>query len=139
MRLQSKGLKLFGRWFSACGILATVEVSGDRQAGVSSRGADKVQDLLVAVEWFACSVLGDLGKEPVLDGVPFGSARRIVGNSESQPKRVGQLRLEFGFPGPAPSAIAATGVAEDEELAGSWIADRSLLAPPPRDGVSSEG
>jgi hypothetical protein len=37
VRLQSKRLKLFGRWFSACGILATVEVSGDRQAGLSSR------------------------------------------------------------------------------------------------------
>ena len=106
---------------------------------MSSCGANEVQDLLVAVEWFACPVLGDLGKEPVLNGVPFGSTRRIVGNGESQPERVGQLRLEFGFPGAAASPIATTGIAQNEELSGTWIADRSLLEPPPCDGASSKG
>jgi hypothetical protein len=57
VRLQSKGLKLLRCRLSACGILATVEVSGDRQAGLSFRGPDKIQDLLVAVERFAGPVL----------------------------------------------------------------------------------
>ena len=74
---------------------------------------------MVAVEWFARPVLGNFGKEAVLNGVPFGGASRVVGYGESQTERVGQLRLEFGFP--ATSAIAATGVAQDEELPGAWI------------------
>jgi hypothetical protein len=139
VRPQSKGLKLYRCWFSACGILATVEVSANRQAGLSFRRANELQDFLVAVEGFAGPVLGDLGEEPVLNGVPFGSARGIVGNGESQPERVGQLRLKFGFPSAASSAITAAGVAEDEELAGARIADGSLLAPPMGDGASSEG
>lgn len=138
MRLESKRLKLFRCWFDAGGILATVEMSGDREAGLSLCGANKFQDLLVAVEWLAGPVFGDLGKEAVLNGIPFGSAGRIVSNSESEPQRVGQLRLEFGFPGAAPSTIAATGVAQNEELAGTWIADRALLTPPARNGASGE-
>ncbi len=138
MRLQSKRLKLIECWFSAGGIVAAVEVSGDRQAGLSSGGANEVQNLLIAVEWFAGPVLGDLGKEPVFNGVPFGGASRVVGNGERQTERVGQLSLEFGFPGTASSAIAAPGVAENEELAGTWIADRSLLTPPMRDGMGGK-
>jgi hypothetical protein len=58
-------------------------------------------------------------KRGVLNGVPFGSASRVMCNGESQTERIGQLRLEFGFPGAATSAIAAAGVAQNEELAGS--------------------
>ena len=75
----------------------------------------------------------------MFDRVPFGGASRVVGNGESQAERIGQLRLEFGFPGAATSAIAATGVAQNEELPGTWIADRSLLAPPMRDGMGRKG
>ena len=139
MRLQAKRLELFGRWFGTGTIVAAVEVSGDRQAGLSSGGANEVQDLLITVEWFACPVLGDLRKEAVFNGVPFGSASRVVGNGESQTERIGQLRLELGFPGAATIAIAAAGVAQNEELPGAWIAARSLLAPPMRDGVGREG
>ena len=139
MRLQTKRLKLFGRWFGAGSIVATVEVSGDRQAGLSSGEAYKVQDLLIAVEWFAGPVLGDLGKETVLDGVPFGSASRVVSNGERQTERIGQLRLEFSFPSAATIAIAAAGVAQNEELPRVWIAAQSLLAPPMCDGVGRKG
>ena len=119
--------------------MTAVELSGDGQAGLGSGGANEVEDLLIAVEWLAGPVLGDFGKEAMLDGVPFGSARRVVGDGESQPEWIGQLRLEFGFPGAATSAIAAAGVAQNEELPGAWIADRSFLAPPMRDGMGSKG
>ena len=68
MRLQSKCLELLGLWFGASGIVATIEVSGDGQAGFGFGRADEVQDLLIAVEWFASPVLGDLGEETVLNG-----------------------------------------------------------------------
>jgi hypothetical protein len=77
--------------------VATVEVSSDRQAGLSSGRSNEVQNLLVAFEWFACPVLGDFLEEAVLNGIPFGSARWVVGDGKSQTERVGQSRLEFGF------------------------------------------
>lgn len=139
MRFQSKGLKLFGCRFRTGGIVATVELSSDRQAGFRSGGSDEVKDLLIAVEWFACPVFGDFGKETMFNGVPFGSARRVVRHGKGQTEGVGQLRLELRFPGAATSAIAATGVAQDEELPGAWIAGRAFLAPPMRNGVRGKG
>ena len=135
MRFELKGFDLRGRWFDACRVATAIELSGDRQPGLSSGGANEVQNLLVAVEWFADPVLGDFRKEAVFDRVPFGGARRVVGDRQSQAELIGQLRLEFGFPGAATGAIAATGVAQNEELPGSWITGRSLLAPPMCDGM----
>jgi hypothetical protein len=54
-------------------------------------------------------------------------------------ERIGQLRLEFGFPGAATRTVAAAAVAQNEELPGAWIAVRSLLAPPMRDGMGGKG
>jgi hypothetical protein len=57
VRLESKRLKLFRCWFDAGGVLATVEMSGDREPSLSLCGANKSQDFLVAVEWLAGPVL----------------------------------------------------------------------------------
>ena len=43
----------------------------------------------------------------MLDGIPLGSACWVVGNGEGESEGVGQLRLEFGFPGVDPAAVAA--------------------------------
>jgi len=59
----------------------------------------------------------------MFDGIPFGSAGRIVSHGHGQIEGVGQLRLEFGLPGMAPTTIAATGVGENEELAGANLAE----------------
>jgi len=75
VRLDEKCLKLFGCGFCAGRRVATVEVSVDRQAGLSSGGANEVEDLVIAVERFARPVLGDLREETMLDGVPFRSSR----------------------------------------------------------------
>ncbi len=139
MRLDAKCLKLFGCGFGAGWIVATVEVSGDRQAGLSSGGANEVEDLVIAVEWFPGPVLGDLREETMLDGVPFRSSRGVVGDGEGQAVGIGQLGLELGFPRAATIAVTAAGIAEDEELPGAGIAERTLLAPPMCDGVSREG
>ena len=84
MRLNAKGLKLFGSRFCAGWIVASVQVSSDRQTGLSFGGANEAKDLLVAVERFPGPVLGDLRKETMLDGVPFGSARGVVGDGERE-------------------------------------------------------
>jgi len=47
--------------------------------------------------------------------------------------------MKFCFPGAATIAIAAAGVAQDEDLAGARVAERSLLPPPMSDRVSGKG
>ena len=136
---DAKGLKLLRGRLCAGGIVATVEMCGDRKAGSSSGGADETEDLRIAIERLAGPVFRDLREEAVLDGIPFGSAGWVVGNGEGQPEGICQLRLEFGFPGTATTAIAAAGVAQDEDLSGTWIAERSLLPPPMSDRVSGKG
>jgi hypothetical protein len=71
VRLDAKCLKLLGCGFGASGIVATVEVSVDGQAGSNCGGANEAEDLLIAVERFASPVLGDLREEAMLDGVPL--------------------------------------------------------------------
>jgi hypothetical protein len=84
VRLDAKSLQLFGGRFCAGRIVATVKVSCDRQTGSGFGGANEAQDLLVAVERFSGPVLGDLREQTMLDGVPLGSARRVVGDGECQ-------------------------------------------------------
>jgi hypothetical protein len=139
VRSDAKSLKLFEGGLCAGWIVATVKVSVDRQAGLSSGGANEVENLLIAVERFAGPVLGDRREEPMLDGVPFRSSRGVVGDGEGKAVGIGQLGLELGFPSAATIAVTAAGIAEDEELLGAWITEHSLLAPPMSDGVSGEG
>ena len=139
MRLDTKSQKLFGSRFCADWIVATVKVSGNRQAGFGFGGANEAEDLLVAVEGFACPVLRNLREQAVLDGVPFRSAGRVVGDGERQAVCVGELGLKFDFPGAATMAVAASGVAQDEELSGTGIAERALLLLPMGDSVRGKG
>jgi hypothetical protein len=85
VRLDANSLKLLGSRFCAGWIVVTVKVSGNGQAGSGFGGANEAEDLLVAVERLAGPVFGDLREEAVLDGVPFGSARRVVGDGKCQP------------------------------------------------------
>jgi len=97
-------------------------MSSDRETSCRSGGPNETEDLLVAVERLARPVFGDLGEKAMLDGVPLGRARGIVGHGEGEAKGIGQLGLEFGFPGATPAAIAAARVAEEQQAAGMGIA-----------------
>ena len=139
MGLDAESLKLFRCGCGAGEIVTMVEMSVDGQAGLSSGGTNEVEDLVIAVERFASPVFGDLGKETMLDRVPFGSTGGIVGDGESEAVGIGQLGLEFGFPGAATITVTAAGIAEYEKLSRARIAKRSLFSPPMSNGVSGEG
>jgi hypothetical protein len=81
VRFQSKGWKLFGRRFRTSGIVATVELSGDRQAGFRSGGSDEFEDLLITVEWFACPSFWRFLKR---GGVQWGSIWKHPSDSGPQ-------------------------------------------------------
>src|SRR6266852_1193098 len=74
----------------------------------------------------------------MFDGVPFGSAGRVVGHSDGQGRRVGQLRLEFRFPGVTATTIATAGVVQYENLARTGVTLRAFPMPPVGDGMSGE-
>ena len=73
------------------------------------------------------------------NGIPFGGASRVMRNGERQAEGVRQLRLKFSFPRAASIAVASASVAEDEDLAGCGVAERSFLLPPMGNGMSGKG
>src|SRR5580658_10602545 len=75
----------------------------------------------------------------MLDRIPFRSASGIVSNGYGQGKGVGQLGLELGFPGTTAATVAAAGIGQNEQLAGTAIAGRTFLVPPVSDGMSGKG
>src|SRR6266699_5448290 len=75
----------------------------------------------------------------MLDGIPLGSTGGIVSNGDGQGKGVGQLGLELGVLSVTAATVAATGIGQNEQLAGTAIAGGTFLAPPMSDGMSGEG
>src|ERR1700681_3084026 len=75
----------------------------------------------------------------MFDGIPFGSSGGIVGDGHSQGKGVGQLGLEFGFPGMTAATVATAGISQNEQLAGTGITSGTFLVPPMSDGMSGKG
>ena len=112
---------MLGRRFSTSGVVTSIQVSGYGQAGFRGRSTDEVKNLLVAVEGFAAPVFRDFGKEAMLDGIPLGSTGGIVSDGDIEVEGIGELRLEFGFPGAAAAAVAASGIGQDEQLARAGV------------------
>jgi len=69
---DAEGLQLCGSRLRARRVVATIQVGGDRQAGLSFGGANEAEDFLVAVERLAGPVFGDLREQTMLDGIPLG-------------------------------------------------------------------
>jgi len=125
--------------FETARIETTVEVGGDLKSGLGLCGASVVEDLLVGIQRLSGPVSRDFGKEAVLDGIPFGSTGGIVSHRYSQSKGVGQLGLDLGFPGVTAATVAAAGIGQNEQLAGTGIAGGTFLVPPVSDGMSGKG
>src|SRR6266481_5290871 len=112
MGAKAKGTEEHGIGIEASWIVSAVEVGGHSQTSLGRGGAKEVENLLITVQRLGGPVLGNLGKQAMFDGIPFGSARRIVGYRHGEIEGVGELLLEFGLPDMATTTIAATGVGE---------------------------
>ena len=108
---------MIGCRFKATRIMMTIEVCIDAQPGLGMSGAGIVEDFLVRVQWFASPVSGDFRKQAMLDGIPLGSAGRIMRHSYGEGEGVGQLPLNFGFPSVTAATVTAAGISQDEQLA----------------------
>lgn len=122
----------------AAGVVAAIEVRGDGKAGFCFGGSSIVENLLIGVQRFTSPVPRELRKETMFDGVPLGSAGRIVGDGDGQGERVGQLGLQLSFPGVTTIAVAAASVGQDEDLARGGMALGTFLPPPMGDGMGGE-
>jgi hypothetical protein len=49
------------------------------------------------------------------------------------------LGLELGFPGVTTATVAAAGISQNEQLAGTAIGGGTFLVPPMSDGMSGKG
>lgn len=75
----------------------------------------------------------------MLDRIPLGSTGRIVSDGDRELEAIGELRLEFCFPSPAPATVATARVGENEQFARMGVLQTSLTLPPMTDSVSREG
>ena len=120
-------------------IMPTVEVSRDGETGSGAGVADEVEDFGVTVQRLGGPVFRDFGEKAVLDGIPFGSASRVMSNGDGEPKTVAELALQFGFPGAGTATVAAAGVGQDQQLPTTIVAITAVALPPTGDGVDGEG
>lgn len=119
--------------------MSAVEASRHGQTSLGRGCTKDVKNLLIAIERLCGPVLGDLRKQAMFDRVPLGSASRIVSHRHGEIEGISELRLELSLPGMAVTTIAATGVGENQELAGAAVAKRTFPFPPAGDGMSGEG
>src|SRR3989442_13891814 len=126
-------------WLHAGVIVVPIQVRGDRKPCLSAGGADKPEDLLVAVERLAGPVLRDLGEETMLDGIPLERARGVVRHGDGEAEEIDKLGLEFGLPGAPPIPIAAARIAEKEQGACPTIPHAAIVLPPARNRAGRKG
>ena len=119
--------------------MASVEVSRYCEPGSGAGITDEVEDFGVTVERLGGPVFRDFGKQTMLDGIPFGSAGRIVSHGHCEPIPVAELGLKFGFPGACAATVAAAGIGKDEQLPAAAVADSAVALPPVGDGVGGKG
>src|SRR4051812_12535442 len=114
-----------------------VQFGVDAQSGAGGGGGDALHDDLVAGQWPAAPVHGDVGEQPVLDFVPFRGAGREVADGDLQAGFQGQGG-EFGLPGAGTVTVGAAGVGGDEQPSGVRIVDDADRVPPASDRLRRE-
>ena len=58
----------------------------------------------------------------MLDGIPFGSTGGIMSDRGGEAERVAQLSLDFRFPGPGTTTVAAARVGQNQKLGSAAMA-----------------
>src|SRR5262249_5735273 len=106
--------------------------------GGSRSTADQAEDLVVIGEWLSRPVPADLAEQAALDGVVLGCAGGIMGHGNGEAQPVAEVLLQLVFPGAAGGGIAATGVGQNQQMLGVWVAKPTLSSPPCRDGGDRE-
>ena len=120
----------FKEWaaFCLCLIDSSVDSRKHSESSLGSCSGCQLACLFNGVEHSSAPGSGDLREEPVLDGVPLGAVRRIMGDSDVNAQSLRQLD-EPPFELPAPCVVRAASVAEDEDGLCIWIYMPEVLFP----------
>ena len=86
----------------------------------------------------ASPVLRDVGRQPVLNAVPLGSARRQVGDCYCQAGLFGEA-LKFALPQLYPHAVGPAAIGGNGQAVRVRVARPSQLLPPATDAFHREG
>ena len=119
-------------------ILLRVQVGPDLEARGGGGAADQAEDLVVVGERLGGPVPADLAEHAAFNRVVLGGAGGVVGHGDGEPLSIAQVLLELVFPSATRGGIAATGVSQDQQMPGLWIAQASFLAPPAGNGCDGE-
>ena len=103
------------------------------KAALCLRRADEVLDRLVAFERLTCPILADLAEEPMLDWIPFGCSRRVMADSDLEPKAVAEASLELVLPSAVARTVAPTAVGENEQTLDVEVVSLPCARPPSRE------
>jgi len=82
--------------------------------------------------------LGDFTEQAVLNGIPLGSAWRLVTDGDRQVKGIDQLGLKLLLPKTGTIAIAAAPIGEDQEFWCVRIESDPGVGPPVGNGIHGE-
>ena len=120
----------FKEWvtFFLCLIDSSVDGCKYNESRTCCRSGSQFACLLNGIKDLTSPHSGNLREEPVLNGIPFGAVRRIMGNSDVYTKFFCQQHKE-PLELPAPCIIRATTVTEDEYGLYAWIYVPDVLLP----------
>ena len=79
------------RNFDTLWISPLIQLTPDPQSSLRSCRCDEVDNRCQAHQWSAAPIHGDVGKEPMLDLVPFAGSRRKVADGDRLARRIGEL------------------------------------------------
>lgn len=98
--------------------LCLIDFSVDRreysQSCSGSHPGSQFPGLLNCVEHSSAPGSGNLGEEPMLDGIPLGAVRRIMGDSDVNAQSLRQF-YETPLEQPVPCVVRPASVTEDED------------------------
>jgi hypothetical protein len=92
---------------------------------------------LVSFEWSSAPVVGDSGKEPMFDLVPFAGSGWVVADGDVESSFLGQSG-EFEFPEPGAVSVGSAAVGGDEDPACVGVLFLAELLPPFVDGGTAK-
>lgn len=125
--------KLFSRDGDPGLINGRVQIGLTTKISGRSRGPNKIEDCLVTIQGVASPVGTNQIEHAMLNQVPFGSTRGIMGHRDNQTELIGQT-LQADFPEPPPMTIRATPIRLDQKVGFTRIKATPQFQPPSPDG-----
>lgn len=100
------------------------------QPRVGRCATQKIEHSFQRAQRLARPIQTDVTEQAMFDGVPLRAPSGIVAHIDGQPVAIAQLLSEMQLKAARPTAIAASGISQDQLLLRSRIVLLSLLFPP---------